>query len=147
MTKKLLRTIWNSTSRCYTRALKEQYPEAFFNISEEELDYEDFDVEMRKMLDSDEPHRSPEIHEKYLKYIKQLLSDQELALVIEAHEKKKITRDGTTIHACMDELFERSVNSETRRKHGKSSNVPKRSLRVKRAVRSNKRRSSYSGKR
>lgn len=121
MTKKLVRQIWDSTSRCYTRALKEEYPDLFDRITEKELDRPDFDKSMRaELLAADLPTRGPEIHEKYLKYLKTLLTDAELSLIIEAHKKDKIKRDGTTIHACIDELFERSANSETRDKHGQS---------------------------
>ena len=139
MTKKLVRAIWDSTSRCYTRALKEEYPSVFKKVTIKDLNTPDFDREMREiLLNKNLPTRSHAIHEKYLKYIKKELTDTELSLVIDAAKQEAIKRDGTTIHACIDELFERSANSETKEKHGSKSPVAKN----KRSVRSPKRRNN-----
>lgn len=138
--KKTLRAIWDSTSRCYCKALKEEYPDVFKRTSYKQLEVQDFDRVMRAKLEQKGlPSRSPTIHEKYLKYLKQL-SNKELELVIKSAEHFK--RDGTTVHACIDELFERAANPETRRSHeskkSKSSiSVSKRRVhRPKRAVNS-----------
>lgn len=76
------------------------------------VDRPDCDRDMRKALNAAYlEERSPSIHERYLKFIKSELTTEQLNLVIEAHNKKKLRRDSTTILACADELFERAANS------------------------------------
>ena len=110
MTKKLIRKIWDSTSRCYARALKEEYPEVFVTTTEQDLCTQDIDRNMTETLrDLGLPPRSHSIHQRYLRIIKERLTDEELNLIIEASNKGKIRRAGDTLDAISTELFERAA--------------------------------------
>jgi len=67
------------------------------------------------LAEAEKPTHSKSINQRYLDYLKKLPSDQ-LSLVVEAHKKNKIRRKPLTVHAIMDELFERSANPDSKEK-------------------------------
>lgn len=110
LTKRIVDDVYEMTSGCYKYALLEQYthlgPECSDRLELSEL--------QMYLVNLDLPVRSPEINEKYLLRVKQLTSEQ-LSLIIAADDKLGgVRRSPITIHAIMDELFERAANSETR---------------------------------
>jgi len=110
MTKKLIRQIWSWTNECYKQCLIELHPQIFTA-----QDYEKDEFELKSILvDKGLPYKSKEINDLYLIKLKTLTSDQ-INLIVEADNKKKINRSPVTIHALMDELFERSADPETRK--------------------------------
>ena len=107
MTKKLISEIWRWTNQCYVKALLDEYP-AIWPMQSSNLDAEAMKSTLAyKKL----PTRSPSINTRYLDYLKKL-STRQLELVVEADRKEKIRRSPVTIHAIMDELFERSADPD-----------------------------------
>jgi hypothetical protein len=109
--------IWHSTSRCYTRALKDTYPNVFKKWDDKRLDEEWEDHRMRSVLSAAGlDDRNPVINRHYMDRVLQL-STQELNLIIEADKQGVIRRAGETIDAILNELLTRSLDPETKAEH------------------------------
>jgi hypothetical protein len=110
MTKKLLNEIWEGTNECFKQALLQVYPDVL-NLPEHQR-MNDTDLKVR-LVEAGLPFKSKDINDAYVAELK-LLSSEQISLIIEADTKKKIHRSPITIHALMDELFERAANPETK---------------------------------
>lgn len=115
MTKKVVRQIWNSTQKCWHRALRTYYTQ---NPQRTPISYPKEDKDMgwfdsREIQDEDKEG----IDQLYREYLLNLTT-QELELVVEAYKKKNsqgrsyISRAAVTIDAIMGELLARHLNSK-----------------------------------
>jgi len=107
LSKKRIEAIWAATNMCYNKALREEYPTLLSNFSD------DTDTLELKIVVSQNslPMRSESINNRYLAHLRELDSDM-LALVVEADKQKAIRRSPVTIDAILNELLERSANSD-----------------------------------
>ena len=111
MTKKLVREIWSWTTQCFKETLVELYPTELKDMDLALSTDKDLLAELRynHLIN---PNADPRTNKLYLEKVKKLDSHK-LSLIIESNKKGKIIRSPVTIHALMDELFERSVQKET----------------------------------
>ena len=114
-TKKLIAQQNEWTSECFKRVLLDVYGKS---LSHEEKAMPCNELSIHLRLDLHEEIHTPETAALYLKYVLALDSEK-LSLILEAFQKGKQYRKQETIDAIMTELFERSANSETKRRRRK----------------------------
>jgi hypothetical protein len=112
-TKKRIEEQLEWTADCYKQGLIDIYGE---HMSEAEKEQSCADICRMIQLDWREEIHTPETSVLYLKYMRQL-STKKLELILDAYKRGKQWRNATTMDVIMSELFERSVNPETRGKH------------------------------
>jgi hypothetical protein len=106
------------TNACYKRAFVEVHRAYFTRSQIKRLSLKQLKTKFRfDWAPGEAPDPKPkEVNELYLKYLLELTTKQ-LNTVVDLHNKGVMTRAEVTIAAIMTELFERSVNSETKEKH------------------------------
>lgn len=113
--KKRIREQFSWTNRCFLKALLDVYGDI---LSNEEKRGTTVDVS-RAVLGKGKEIHCQQTSEAYLLHLRKLKTEQ-IELIIDASAKGKQHRNPLTIDVLMTELFERSANSETRKKHGKT---------------------------
>jgi hypothetical protein len=111
LTKSQIKKQWYFTNGCFRKALLDHYGKLLAPI-ERRLNLRDLKFLLAQF---DWPINIPEINQLYMKNVLSL-STERLNLILEA--ASICNRKQTTIDAIMTELFERSMDSETKGDHG-----------------------------
>jgi len=104
--KPLQKRILKRTNKCYRQALVDEYPSVFIQSDVDKMDERDMKM---KLIELGKPLQSESLYRRYIANLCKL-DTLTLSLIVALDKKGKPKRAPITIHAIMDELFERSVN-------------------------------------
>lgn len=104
-----VRKSWALTQECYCKALVDTYPKELEGAKPESFRTLGVDRELRAHLnDLDLPSQSPEIHRRYMQYVKQLTTKQ-LEKIIMLNDQGLVRRAPHTIDEIQLEILDRSL--------------------------------------
>lgn len=109
LSKKAADKNWIDTMECYCLALKDTFPEQLKDFDRSGFRAHGVDRILRShLIDQGADLRAPEIHRRYMYYIK-LLSTKQLETIIVANVQGFVRRSPATIDEIQTEIFDRTV--------------------------------------